>query len=99
MKMGTKDIVIDEISEVDGYIYISGRNFTPWSAVRVNDEDCDTQYINEYMLRIKAVDLQPGSYFEIAQISDEMIELSVSEKYFYEGQSGTTYIDRNTDYN
>ncbi len=58
--IGTQDVVIDQLMEVNDYVYVIGDNFTKWSKVYVNDEKISTTYYSSTMLRFKKDKLQEG---------------------------------------
>ncbi len=49
--MGTQDVVIDQLMEIDDYCYVIGENFTKWSKIYVDDEKVSTTYYSSTMLR------------------------------------------------
>ncbi len=58
--IGTQDVVIDQLMEVNDYIYVIGDNFTKWSKIYVNGEKVSTTYYSSTMLRFKKEKLQEG---------------------------------------
>ena len=59
--MGTEEVNITSLSAIDDYLQITGKNFTPWSEVFVNDESVSTIYVSSTQLRIELKDLSEGA--------------------------------------
>ncbi len=58
--IGTQDVIIDQLMEVNDYIYVIGDNFTKWSKIYINEEKVSTTYYSSTMLRFKKEKLQEG---------------------------------------
>ncbi len=53
MQLGVREIEIDGYSYDGTYIYITGKNFTPYSVVTLDGNECDTEYIDQNTLKAK----------------------------------------------
>ena len=81
MRMGVKDITIDEIVEVSGVYYIKGQNFTESSTITLDGEILETVYLGPSLLQLKEkVDLNDAVKMKVSQTdsNDETI-LSTTE--------------------
>jgi len=52
LRLGIRDIRVDEIFDFAGSTYVIGENFTPYSKVLVKDDFVDTVFVNPQILRI-----------------------------------------------
>ncbi len=84
MKMGVKDIVIDNvIVKEDGSIYVRGKNFTSYSIIMLNDTDVKTEYIDSETLRA-VVDTELLNELETATVGQGKLgldKISISNVY------------------
>ena len=60
LRIGTQDVVIEQVIVSGDYCYLIGENFTNWSKVFVNEEKEDTSYISSSRLRIERKGLKDG---------------------------------------
>ena len=69
MKLGVKDIVIDEVVEVGGKYYIKGKNFTEMSRITLNGEPLETVYLSSSLLGLlEDVDVEDAANMKVSQI-------------------------------
>ena len=88
LRMGTQDVVINRIYNIDGKCYVSGNNFTKWSKIYLNGEKVKTKYISGHLLRVSGdvpdgmnhyVVKQLGSSETVFRTSNEVISEWVNE--------------------
>ncbi len=88
LRMGTQDVVINKIYNIDGYCYVSGNNFTKWSKIYLNGEKVKTKYISGHLLRVGQdvpdgmnhyVVKQLGSSETVFRTSNEVVSEWVNE--------------------
>lgn len=80
LKMGIKDIVIDNI-EIDGEnLTISGKNFTQFSYITINDKVVTTGFIDSNTLSAINVKLSEGNIISVVQKGNDNYILSESNK-------------------
>lgn len=89
MQMGVLPITVNRVYENDGVVYIAGRNFTEYSVVYINDEECDTEYLSQYILRVKDTEIKNGDEVKVSQRGDDKIVLGSSNTYVYENDEVT----------
>lgn len=87
MQMGVLPITVNRVYENDGYLYIAGQNFTEYSVAYINDEDCETEYLSQYTLRVKDYKLEKGDEIKVSQRGDDKIVLGSSNTYVYEANN------------
>lgn len=89
MKMGVRDIVIDNIIiKEDGSIYVRGKNFNMYSIVSVNGADVETEFIDSEILRI-VYDSDEIDEIEIITVGQGVFgsgKISVSNEYIVSQQ-------------
>ena len=83
LKMGVKDIIINDITEYQSDIYIYGENFTNFSRVLVNSNIVSTEFIDSSTLKLSNVNLKFGDSISVAQIGDDNTVLSSTSGYLY----------------
>lgn len=83
LKMGVKDIIINDIIEYQSDIYIYGENFTSFSKVLLNSNIVSTEFIDSSTLKISNVDLKSSNSISVAQIGDDNTVLSSTSDYLY----------------
>ena len=72
MKMGVKDIKIDEVVKIGDRYYIKGQNFTQYSKVTLNGEELDTIYLGESVLGLlEDVDPEDAVNMKVSQIESK----------------------------
>ena len=80
LKMGVKDIKIDEIVEIGGNYYIKGQNFTEYSKVSLDGEILETVYLGPTILALKdEVDPDDVSKMKVSQVEKNSEILSTTE--------------------
>ena len=80
MKMGILDVKVNQVSEAQDALIISGENFTPSSVVYFGEDAKDTTYVDENTLTIPIEDITDVS-ITVAQATDGGTVLSQSEPY------------------
>lgn len=68
MKMGVDDIVINKVENVHDHIVISGKNFNQYSVVYLDDEACDTVYVDRETLMVEEKTAVSGDEFTVKQV-------------------------------
>ncbi len=76
LKMGTEEILVSEAYNYKDYVCVEGGRFNDFSVVFINDKACETEIINENLLRVKDVSLEPGDVVAVVQRGSDKIELS-----------------------
>lgn len=80
LKMGVKDIKIDEIVKIGENYYIKGQNFTEYSKVSLDGEILSTVYLGPTILALKEeVDPEDVSKMKISQVEKNKEILSTTE--------------------
>ncbi len=81
--VGDKEI-IDGIEEVEnGWYIVKGENFTSYSHVFVNDDMCDTQYIDKNTLRFRQEDMQSLDSIVVKQMWKKKTVISNTKEFLY----------------
>lgn len=83
LKMGVKDIIINDITKYQSDIYIYGENFTNFSRVLLNSTIVSTEFIDSSTLKLSNVNLKSGDSISMAQIGDDNTVLSSTSSYLY----------------
>ena len=82
--MGIDDVKIQIIrNSVDGKIYISGSNFTPWTKIYVNGTKVSTAFISSTMLRISGDDAEDGDIITANIVGSSNTIFRTSKEYKY----------------
>lgn len=69
MKLGVRDITIDEVAKVGKKYYIKGKNFTEESKVTLDGEPLETVYLSSSLLGLlQSVDPADASRMKVSQI-------------------------------
>ena len=71
MRLGLQDIVISQATNHDGNIVINGERFTESSIAYINDDKCETEYVNSNTLIIKNKQLEESDTLDIRQVADD----------------------------
>lgn len=89
LRMGTQDVIINEIVETEKYYYVMGDNFTKWSKVYIDDEKISTSYLSSKLLRFKKGKMDEGRHkLVICQVgSSETIFRSSNPVYYMKNSS------------
>lgn len=82
MKMGVTPITVTGSSLDDGFLYVDGAHFTPWSKIEIDGElyGDETEYLDSSRLRIRVDDLTVNG-IRVVQYSEDGIILSATEEY------------------
>ena len=80
LKMGVKDIRIDEVVKIGENYYIKGQNFTEYSKISIDGEILKTVYLGPTILALKEeVDPADVSRMKISQVEKNKEVLSTTE--------------------
>lgn len=80
LKMGVKEIKIDEIVKIGENYYIKGQNFTEYSKVSLDGEILETVYLGPTILALKEkVDPEDVSRMKVSQVEKNKEVLSTTE--------------------
>ena len=80
MKMGVKDIKIDEVVKIGEDYYIKGQNFTEFSKISLDGEVLKTVYLGPTILALKEeVDPKDVSKMKVSQVEKNKEVLSTTE--------------------
>ena len=80
MKMGLRDISIDEIVKIGKNYYIKGNNFTQFSYVTLDGEKLDTTYLSPTLLALEQdIDPSVAKDLKVSQIEKYDTILSTTE--------------------
>ena len=85
LQFGTQDIRIVKVliqnnsDDEHSLLYVSGKCFTPYSIVYVNDEKCTTTYINPQLLSVSGFEPSETITVTVAQIGNDSHPLSFTE--------------------
>lgn len=76
LKMGVKDIKIDEVVKIGDRYYIKGQNFTQYSKVTLEGETLKTIYLGESVLGLlEEVDPEDAPNMKVSQIENKSKEI------------------------
>lgn len=80
LKMGVRDIKIDEIVQIGDDYYIKGQNFTEYSKISLDGEVLDTVYLGPGILALKEkVDPEDADKMKVSQVEKNKEVLSTTE--------------------
>lgn len=80
LKMGVKDIKIDEVVKIGEDYYIKGQNFTEFSKISLDDKVLKTVYLGPTILALKEeVDPEDVSRMKVSQVEKNKEVLSTTE--------------------
>lgn len=80
MKMGVKDIKINEIVQIGEDYYIKGENFTEYSKISLNGKVLDTVFLGPTILALKEeVDPEDAAKMKVSQVEKNKEILSTTE--------------------
>ena len=76
MKMGVKDIKIEEIVQIGDKYYIKGQNFTEYSKITLNGKELKTIYLGTNILGVlEDVDPDDVDDMKVSQIETKSSEI------------------------
>lgn len=82
-KLGILDITIDSVAEKDGFLYLTGSGFTPYSKVYLGGSAVQTQYLSKNYLRVEKPGLKEETLVQVFQVGEDSIPLGSSNKVIY----------------
>lgn len=83
LKLGIKNISIDEVNDVADSVYIHGNNFNEFSSVYVNSKRALTRFINKENLVVSSNDVKKGDKITVCQIDKNGTLLSETKEIVY----------------
>lgn len=88
IQLGTNEIIITGVKNVGHKLYITGENFTEYSAVYINGSRNDCEYINDHTLTLSGRELNEGDIFAIGIINyhNPFAVLSKGPEYIYSAE-------------
>ena len=80
MKMGVRQIRVDEVVQIGKKYYLKGQNFTPFSKISMGDKVLDTIYLGPSILGLlEEVDKEDVSKMKVSQVEKNKEILSTTE--------------------
>ena len=80
MRMGIKDIKIDEVVKIGDEYYIKGQNFTEFSKISLDGEVLKTVYLGPGVLALKdKIDIEDAKRMKVSQVERDKTVLSTTE--------------------
>ena len=80
MRMGVKEIKVDEVVRIGDQLYIKGQNFTEYSKINLDGEILDTTYIGPTILALEEeVDPAEAKNMKVSQVEKNKEILSTTE--------------------
>lgn len=89
MKMGIRDISVNDVNIIGEDTYIIGRGFTQASNVKINGRGAECIYISDGVLLLRGRVLQDGDSVSIHQITNDFVELGCTDEYIYNADEHT----------
>ncbi len=80
MRMGVKEIKVEDVVEIGNKYYIKGKNFTPYSKISIGDEVLDTIFLGSTVLGLlEEVNPNDVSKMKVSQVEKNKEILSTTE--------------------
>ena len=76
LKMGIQDIKINCEYNSMNNIYIEGEHFNNYSAILINDVECESELLSGNLIRVKDKELKKGDVVSVIQRGKDLVELS-----------------------
>jgi len=80
MHMGTAPLVLERCYLLGDTLYVFGDRFTPYSRICIDQSPVDTEYISANALKATDFSIEEGAAITVAQIGEDGISLSETEK-------------------
>ncbi len=74
--MGTEDIIINQVYNSMNSIFIEGEHFNNYSAVLINDIECEFEVVDSTLIKVKDKQLKTGDVVSVIQRGKDLVELS-----------------------
>ena len=85
MVMGSRDISISDVYVEGDYVYVKGKNFTPYSVIFCDEDERDTEYLDSNTLRIPKkttfFDFEKVEKLEVYQVTVKGEPISKTEAF------------------
>ncbi len=81
MKLGLRDIVVEDVQENVSGIFVKGKGFNTFSKVMVDGKSVETRYLNYTTLMIPREAIENAKELCVAQVGDDHIALSYTNNY------------------
>ena len=81
MKLGLRDIVVDDVQESASGIFVKGKGFNTFSEVMVDGKSVETRYLNYTTLMISREAIENAKELCVAQVGDDHIALSYTNTF------------------
>ena len=79
MQMGTRRVRITDTTVLDGRVYVFGEHFTPFSVIRLNGGELETEYVSSHILKAPLDGKKAVGTVTVAQIAADRTVLGESE--------------------
>lgn len=76
MIMGSREVRLTGAVLQDGYLYVTGKGFTPYSVIYIEDSAQKTEFISSTKLRMADPKLREGKEITVAQVGEDSLPLS-----------------------
>ena len=81
MKLGLRDIVVEDVQENVSGIFVKGKGFNTFSKVMVDGKSVETRYLNYTTLMIPREAIENAKELCVAQVGDDHIALSYTNTF------------------
>lgn len=79
MRFGVRDITIKGVTMTNGEVWVIGENFTKYSNIFINGEECETEYYSDFLVKVKDYDIKEGDKVKIVQRNGSNFFLETEE--------------------
>ncbi len=99
LKMGVKDVTISNVTVNDeGTVTVSGKQFTEYSRILINDKTVDTLFIDNFTIASEeALEIGTGDHLAVIQVDNSGNPLSSSKFYLIGGTEESPTITEDKD--
>ena len=67
IKYGVRDIVVKGVTFTNDETWVIGDNFTKYSKVLINNKEYETEYVSDFLIKVKDYNLVEGDVVKILQ--------------------------------
>ncbi len=93
LQMGIDPITVTDLRHVGTSLYVFGAHFTPFSRIKIDDDICDTVYIDSDTLLVPDLDTLRYRTVSVVQYSSDGVMLSESNRLRYTPDTNSSMED------
>ena len=79
IKYGVRNIIVKGVTFTKGETWVFGDNFTKYSKVLINGKEYESEFVSDFLIKVKDYDIQSGDAVKILQRNGRVVFYETNE--------------------